>query len=182
MAADNHLIQLAEPGLWGPDRSHWPTYDKSISTANHIGLNCLHIVADHRVYRSSYSSSEVALILAAGTTTLWMGWLKRIQSILLLPQQASINLDMALSSLYCQSEIYYNQHAASPFLSISFPPSFIFTPLSLPFSFIALCLTAFPLLHLSILSLHIPVPLRVKHPPLPHCNWGTHTDTAVNKF
>lgn len=26
MAADNHLIHLAEPGLRGPDRSHWLTY------------------------------------------------------------------------------------------------------------------------------------------------------------
>lgn len=50
----------------------------------------------------------------ADTTTLWMGRLKSIQPILLLPQQAAINLDMALSSLHCQKEIYYNQHAASP--------------------------------------------------------------------
>lgn len=168
MAADNHLIQLAEPGLWGPDRSHWPTYDKSISTVNHIGLNCLHIVADHRVYRSSYSSSEVALILAAGTTTQWMGWLKRIQSILLLPQQASINLDMALSSLHCQSEIYYNQHAASPFLSTSSP---------LPL-FSHLCLFLSPLQLFAVLHFLF-LFIWAFCPSTPQCHWGSSSHHSL---
>ena len=114
------------------ERSHWPTYNKNL---NHAGLNSLLNVADHRVYRSSYSSTEVTLILAAGNATQWRGQLRRIQSILLLTQQAAINLDTTLSSLVCQREIYYNQRAVSPFLPIVSPPSFIFTPLSLPFSF-----------------------------------------------
>lgn len=46
MAADNHLIQLAEAALWGQDRSHWPTYEMSMSTVNYIGFNCWHTVVD----------------------------------------------------------------------------------------------------------------------------------------
>lgn len=181
MAADNHLMQLAELGLKGPDRSHWPTYDKSISTVHHVGLNGLHIVADLRVYRSSYSSSEVAMILAAGTTTLRRGWLKRIQSILLLPQQAAINLDMALSSLHCQTERFTTTSMLPPpsflsYLLFLYFHTFVSSFLLLPF------LPPFSILHFLIFSLYIPVSPRVKHPPLPHCNWGTHTDTAVNAF
>lgn len=172
MAADNHLIQLAEPGLWGPDRSHWPTYDKSIATVHHIGLNGLHIVADHRVYRSSYSSSEVALILAASTTTLWMGRLKRIQSILLLPQQAAINLDVALSSLHCQRERFTTAGMPPPFSSLSSLPLFSHLSLALslsssPFLYRPFLLTTFPLFFLKKKGIF--------SPSTPQCHRGSST-------
>lgn len=117
MAADNHLIQLAEPGLQGPDRNHWPTYDNSISTIKHTRLSSPQIVA-YQVYRSLYCMAAKRLLWYWLTAPLWEGGLKRVQSIHLLSQQAAINLDIALSSLLSHREIYYNGHASSPFLSI----------------------------------------------------------------
>lgn len=46
MAADNHLIQLAGPALWGQDRSHWPTFEMCMSTVNCIWFNCWHTVVE----------------------------------------------------------------------------------------------------------------------------------------
>lgn len=47
MAADNHLMELAEPSLRGPDRSPWPTYDRG---ANHC--------KSHRIRASACRSSQ----------------------------------------------------------------------------------------------------------------------------
>lgn len=188
MAADNHLIQLASPGLQGPERSHWPTYDRSISIVNHIGLHSLHIVADHRVYRSSYSSTKVALMLAAGTTTLCdcvKGVIEKdpIHSLI----EAGSHKSGRRPLLVPLPERDLLQPACRlPLPLHRLSPSFIFTPLSLPlsfFPFLPFWLPTFPLFH----CVH---PILTPSPS--QCHWGssthhslvvtqTHT-AAANKF
>lgn len=131
MAADNHLIQLAEPGLQGPDRSHWPTYDQIMATIKDIGLSSLHSVAYIREYEIIIfcSSGEVDLILAAGNAVTGAFEEAPVHS-LIIPAGNHKSGHGHLVPPPPQRDLLRRQ-AASPFLSIS---SFIFTPLSFPFS------------------------------------------------
>lgn len=163
MAADNHLIQLAGPGLWGPDRSHWPTYDKSISTVNHIVSDTLHIVAvqyiDHHI-----AAAKVALKLAA---TLWRGRLKRIQIHSLITPAGSYKSGHGplLSPLP-------ERDLLQPACSLPFPLS---SPLPL---FSHLCLLS-PLLPFSLLHFFATLPL-FNSLSTSQCYWGSSTQHSVN--
>lgn len=97
------------------------------------------------------------------------GGVKRIQSILSLPQQAAVNLDMALGSPHCHRERFTVSSGLALVLCL--------------LSFIYLCPFLSPASSLRLLFfnpcmffLHIPVSLV----SLPHCYRGTHIERPAN--
>lgn len=127
-----------------------------MSTVNHIGLNCLHIVAGHRLYRSSYSSRGSSRIGCEHNSTVrWASEKAPIHS--LITQQAAVNLAMLLSSLSAaRTEIYHHHRCCSPASPFTLPP--LFSHLCLSFRFHYLSFFSFLLLiHVFYLS-GLPIP------------------------
>lgn len=146
-------------------------------SVNCIRLKGVHIVADHRVHKSVYSSREVTL--AVGTAMLWRGPLKGIQSILLLPQHAVINLAAALSTARERFTTARMLSSASSSSVFSILPLFsnlclFLFPSSLPWHLFPPSISSFsPPPHTHT---HTPVSPRVKHPLHHIVTWG-HTLT-----
>lgn len=144
-------------------------------SVNCIRLKGVHIVADHRVHKSAYSSREVTL--AVGTAMLWRGPLKGIQSILLLPQHAVINLAAALLTA--------RERFTTARMLSSASSSSVFSILPL-FSNLFPSLTPFSSLNFLFFIPHphpTPVSPRVKHPLHHIVTWGhtlTHQWTRFN--